>query len=539
MANPFLVLGGIAVGLVVATFGVLQVPGWVASAQDAAAVNDLSNIRDAQMIHRSTAGTFTTDLSTLGGKVTADAGTLTVTTLALGEGVASDAELLAAANVNDGMQFSLSNGVKLNHIDINGAGDAFCVVLQSASGRYFGASENAAILKGTETPGTAMDAATCAPGTRGEVEPEPEPEPVPEPPANSIVFRIDTTADGCVAPGVFLTTPTATIDWDDNSSASAADGLNTHEYTKPGVYNITVEGTIPAFGNMGAETASCITSVPFWGETGTTSARAMFMGAKNLTAVDAPPAGITTTFAMFASASKFNQNLTGWGMKAVTDSRQMFVNASSFNGDVSDWTTSNITNMSEMFHGASSFNRPLNRWDTTNVTLMSHLFKASGYNQPLDQWNTAKVTSMKGMFQDSVFNQDISGWNISRVSSLDAMFYGNKVFNQPIGKWSTTMTRASSFQSMFRDTAAFDQDISTWPMSPSNSGQDFYGMFAGAEGNFGPIGKWNMSKASNVSQMFMNSKIAVDLSSWTWVKGVNVSDFATNSKLTGLPAPLR
>lgn len=28
MANPFLVLGGIAVGIITATFGILQVPGW-------------------------------------------------------------------------------------------------------------------------------------------------------------------------------------------------------------------------------------------------------------------------------------------------------------------------------------------------------------------------------------------------------------------------------------------------------------------------------------------------------------------------------
>jgi hypothetical protein len=48
MANPFLVLGGIAVGIVTAGFGILQVPGWIASAQDASAKNDIAQVSIGQ-----------------------------------------------------------------------------------------------------------------------------------------------------------------------------------------------------------------------------------------------------------------------------------------------------------------------------------------------------------------------------------------------------------------------------------------------------------------------------------------------------------
>lgn len=48
MANPFLVLGGIAVGIVTAAFGILQAPGWVTSAQDATAMNDVALVSDAE-----------------------------------------------------------------------------------------------------------------------------------------------------------------------------------------------------------------------------------------------------------------------------------------------------------------------------------------------------------------------------------------------------------------------------------------------------------------------------------------------------------
>jgi hypothetical protein len=66
VANPFLVLGGIAVGITVATFGVLQVPGWVMAAQDASVVNDLASVRAAQAAAVSESGEYTDDLDGLG-----------------------------------------------------------------------------------------------------------------------------------------------------------------------------------------------------------------------------------------------------------------------------------------------------------------------------------------------------------------------------------------------------------------------------------------------------------------------------------------
>jgi hypothetical protein len=56
MANPFLVLGGIAIGIITAAFGVLAVPGWVASAQDASATNDISQVTIGQAASLSTTG---------------------------------------------------------------------------------------------------------------------------------------------------------------------------------------------------------------------------------------------------------------------------------------------------------------------------------------------------------------------------------------------------------------------------------------------------------------------------------------------------
>jgi hypothetical protein len=62
MANPFLVLGGVVLGVVTAGIGVLQVPGWIDSANDSAVIGDLGQIAIAQ----EAALTMTGDYATLG-----------------------------------------------------------------------------------------------------------------------------------------------------------------------------------------------------------------------------------------------------------------------------------------------------------------------------------------------------------------------------------------------------------------------------------------------------------------------------------------
>jgi len=56
MANPFLVLGGIAVSIITATFGILQVPGWVNSAKDASVYNDIDQVTIGEAAALSTGG---------------------------------------------------------------------------------------------------------------------------------------------------------------------------------------------------------------------------------------------------------------------------------------------------------------------------------------------------------------------------------------------------------------------------------------------------------------------------------------------------
>jgi hypothetical protein len=125
VANPFLVLGGIAIGIITAGFGVLAVPGWVASAQDAAAQNDLGNAVAAHSAAVSQTGKAATSLGAL--------------------------------KSGHGLRFEESNGSSLETY-ANGAN--WGLVATSASGAVFGkVSGNGTVFRGNDRAALLNDAA--------------------------------------------------------------------------------------------------------------------------------------------------------------------------------------------------------------------------------------------------------------------------------------------------------------------------------------------------------------------------------------------
>ena len=127
MANPFLVLGGIAVGIITATFGVLAVPGWVASAQDASAKNDISQISIGQAASLSTTGKVQTSVANI--NLDAKVG-VTVTTQAAPTKIFIDTN-------------SETTGANQNK--------DYLVVVRSESGKYFARLNGGPIVEGTDS----------------------------------------------------------------------------------------------------------------------------------------------------------------------------------------------------------------------------------------------------------------------------------------------------------------------------------------------------------------------------------------------------
>ena len=402
MANPFLVLGGIAVGVVTAAFGVLQVPGWVSSAQDAAAVNDLSHIRESQSVQLASHSTFTPDLNAL-------------------------------TNGSAGTEFSL-DGATLTHFGVSDDGDAFCATIRSDSGLFFATSEKEITTDGVSSAKTAMDDAGCEPDTR-----------VRAYSAEQIVFRVDTTAAGCVTPGIHLAGGTGTIEWGDGeATATGALTAAQHTYGEPGVYDIVVTGSFTETGRLPDGAAPCLIEVPHFGaKTGVKSLDHAFDGATNLTAVATPPRGITSMARTFADASSFNQSLESWDVSGVTNMSALFAGATSFDQPLDSWQTGELRYAGGMFLGAAAFNQPIGGWDTRNVVDLSNAFNgATSFNQPLGAWDVGNVRSMSWMFSGaSSFGHDLSTWtNEHFAAHPDAVdragfMQGSKLTQSQLPSW--------------------------------------------------------------------------------------------------------
>jgi len=210
------------------------------------------------------------------------------------------------------------------------------------------------------------------------------------------------------------------IDWDDGNSGTT----NSNTYSNPGTYTVSVTGTgitninYIAGGSTGQQ---YLTSCTSFGEIGLTNLSYAFNNCQNLTSVPTSLptlSTVTNMVGMFAGASAFNQNISGWNVSSVTSMNGMFQNATSFNQNISGWNVSSVTNIGSMFQEATSFNQNISSWNVSSVEDMVNMFiNASAFNQNLGSWDVSSVTNISGIFSNSAlsttnYNNILNGWSL-------------------------------------------------------------------------------------------------------------------------------
>jgi surface protein len=115
------------------------------------------------------------------------------------------------------------------------------------------------------------------------------------------------------------------------------------------------------------------------------------------------------------------------------------------------------------------------------------------------------------MFLVSAFNNggspSISGWTINTSSNVNMyIMFGITPFNQFIGNWD--VSKVTNMQEMFRSSYAFNQDISSWNVSGVT---DMSLMFYAATAFNQNIGGWNVKNVNNFTG-FMSGKTFTDYS---------------------------
>ena len=210
---------------------------------------------------------------------------------------------------------------------------------------------------------------------------------------------------------------TITIDWGDgNTTDVTANGIQTHTYSGPGDYQVSMTGDLSRI-EMSATggPASKLASIDQWGDTRWSSMEGAFEDATSMeyNASDVPDlSGVSSMKDMFRYASEFDGDLSGWNVSKVTSMEGMFFGATSFHSDLSGWDVSSVINMNGMFFGVTSFDSDLSGWDVSSVTAMGSMF-----------------------FGATSFDSDLSGWNVSSVTAMGSMFNGATSFDQNLGEW--------------------------------------------------------------------------------------------------------
>ena len=56
-------------------------------------------------------------------------------------------------------------------------------------------------------------------------------------------------------------------------------------------------------------------------------------------------------------------------------------------GHISKWNTSMVTNLNNLFESKYNFNDDISRWNVRNVTDTSHMFGDTSFNSGISEWN--------------------------------------------------------------------------------------------------------------------------------------------------------
>ena len=309
------------------------------------------------------------------------------------------------------------------------------------------------------------------------------------------------------------------VDWGDGTPERHVNNYNSshgsHTYSVPGIYQITITGTLSGWGYTNFHAAGShssgqlrsefqndpyledqqkpkLISIQDWEALYFLPAAALqFYNHNNLTyfpetIFNVPDdgrlklcfAGCTGLSVPFGPGG--TGDLSNWDTSKVTDMSSMFayLSTSLLNFNIGSWDTSNVTRMSQMFGSTRNWNNggspSISGWDTSKVTNFDNMFYiCDRFNQPIGSWDTSSADNMYGMFRLALdFNQDLSNWDTSNVIYMNFMFDRATSFDQNLGNWNvTSVGQANEFlSSVTLSTSNYNNTLIGWGPQNVQSG---------------------------------------------------------------------
>ena len=239
----------------------------------------------------------------------------------------------------------------------------------------------------------------------------------------------------------------------------------------------------------------------------------------------------------FSNCINFNQNISNWDYKNITDMAFMFQNAAAFNQSINSWNVSKVINMTNLFYNATSFNngessglQPITfttgSYDNASLTLtctgssfltdfvpgdiliiekLSSLLVYSSVVATISSNTSLTLTIPYGTSFTGItsIKKSVSGttpieWNTISVKSMAGMFYGASSFNQPLSSNFVTSNVGTMFE-MFRGCFAFNQSVSNFDTSKVRNKS---GLFRDSYIFNQSVNNFDTSQVTDISFMF-------------------------------------
>ena len=129
----------------------------------------------------------------------------------------------------------------------------------------------------------------------------------------------------------------------------------------------------------------------------------------------------------------------------------------------------------------------------------------------VEQWGNLRWRSMRSMFVDAtnlkINAEDVP--NISQVTDFGCMFKGTKDIDYSVEQWD--VSKITDMSEMFAE-SNFNQDISSWDVS---SVTNMIGMFAGARDFNQDISNWDVSSVTHMDYLFSGAiSFNQDIGEW-------------------------
>lgn len=186
------------------------------------------------------------------------------------------------------------------------------------------------------------------------------------------------------------------------------------------------------------------------------------------------------------------------------------------------------------------------------VTSFQELFHSSSCAANLSALDTSNITDIRGLFTASIGSgPNCSGWDVSSVTQVEFIITDNSQFNNifTLGNWSSLTSTYQMFH--VNQTAAFNQPIGYWDMSNVTDMSQMFDKAYSTLGSRSPfdqdIGAWDVSNVTNMSGMFatlrnessigtlFNNGGSDSIKNWDVSNVTNMSQMFENAKAFNQP----